>query len=287
MSTTAITPGNGVKIGVTTGAKTAVTTAEKTAVTTGEKTAATEVGFRAQIEGASLWDLVQMECLSRSRQVIRISGEGGVGYLYFADGRVIHAVTSTLVGEAAALEILSWTQGRFQPCERAWPASGTIESSCEALILRLAKRRDDAASNLVAFPARAGAGSRDLEVEIEVLHDEEGDMRAPTNSDQPVAPTAIGAARPELGADFPVMLRLGAGGAILKSKGASEEMAGVVAYAHRLGQLAGELLGVEPLVAIECTFSDGRLVIFDEDNGETVALRPRPDTNLQPLRDRL
>ena len=50
------------------------------------------VGFRAQISGASLWDLVQMECLSRSRQVIRISGEGGVGYLYFADGRVVHAV---------------------------------------------------------------------------------------------------------------------------------------------------------------------------------------------------
>ena len=45
------------------------------------------VGFRAHISGASLWDLVQMECLSRSRQVIRISGEGGIGYLYFMEGR--------------------------------------------------------------------------------------------------------------------------------------------------------------------------------------------------------
>ena len=116
-----------------------------------------EVGFRAQISGASLWDLVQMECLSRSRQVVRVSGEGGVGYLYFAEGRVVHAVTSKLMGETAALEILGWTNGAFQPCERAWPAAFTIESSCEGLILRLAKRRDEGAANLVAFPARGGA----------------------------------------------------------------------------------------------------------------------------------
>jgi hypothetical protein len=251
------------------------------------------VGFRAQINGASLWDLVQMECLSRSRQVIRISGEGGVGYLYFAEGRVVHAVTSKLVGEAAALEILSWTNGLFQPCERAWPATGTIETSCEGLILRLAKRRDELANNLVAFPARAAtpatgnpADDNQFEqIEIEELH-EEGEMRAPNNVDQPAQPTAINS-RSDLTADFPVMLRLGPGGSIVKNKGATEEMAGVVAYAHRLGQLAGELLGLEPFVAIECVFADGRLLMFDEDNGDIVALRPRGDTNLQPLRDRL
>ena len=251
------------------------------------------VGFRAQISGASLWDLVQMECLSRSRQVIRVSGEGGVGYLYFADGRVVHAVTSKLIGEAAALEILGWTNGLFQPCERAWPATGAIETSCEGLILRLAKRRDEAATNLVAFPARAPAvASADPvddnqfeEIEIEELH-EEGEMRAPNNVDQPAPPTAI-SSRADLTADFPVMLRLGPGGSIVKNKGATEEMAGVVAYAHRLGQLAGELLGLEAFVAIECVFADGRLLMFDEDNGDIVALRPRGDTNLQPLRDRL
>jgi hypothetical protein len=259
---------------------------------------AAAVGFRAQISGASLWDLVQMECLSRSRQVIRISGEGGVGYLYFMEGRVVHAVTSKLVGEAAALEILSWTNGVFQPCQRAWPATSTIETSCEGLILRLAKRRDEAASNLVAFPARsitpgnggvgAAADEHEFEeIEIEELH-QEGEMRAPTNSidQQPPSPTAIGPAA-DLSADFPVMLRLGAGGSIIKNKGASEDLAGVVAYAHRLGQLAGELLGLDPFVAMECTFSDGRFLIFDEENGDTVALRPRTETNLQPLRDRL
>jgi hypothetical protein len=253
------------------------------------------VGFRAQLNGASLWDLVQMECLTRARQVIRISGDGGVGYLYFNEGRLVHAVTSRLIGEAAAMEILSWTNGLFQACDRAWPASMTVETSCEALILRLAKRRDEAATNLVAFPGRAvaaggggdnggGEETQFEEIEIEELH-EEGDMRAPTNIDQPAGPTEIG--RADLTNDFPVVLRLGAGGAIVKNKGATEEMAGVVAYAHRLGQLAGELLGIEPFVAMECTFAQGRFLIFDEANGDTVALRPRTETNLQPLRDRL
>ena len=246
------------------------------------------VGFRAQISGASLWDLVQMECLSRSRQVVRVSGEGGVGYLYFAEGRVVHAVTSRLMGEVAALEILGWTNGLFQPCQRAWPAAFTIETSCEGLILRLAKRRDEGASNLVAFPGggtTAGAGDDDDQFEeIEIVEIKEGEMAAPNNVDHPVPPAL---ARPDISAEFPVTLRLAAGGGVLTSKGASEDMAGVVAYAHRLGQLAGELLGLDAFVAMECTFSEGRLLLFEEESGETVALRPRTESNLQPLRDKL
>jgi hypothetical protein len=241
-------------------------------------------GFRAQFSGASLWDLVQMECLSRLRQVVRVSGEGGVGYLYFAEGRIVHAVTSRLMGETAALEILGWTNGLFQPCERAWPAAFTIESSCEGLILRLAKRRDEGATNLVAFPGGGGADDDQFEeIEIEEVH-QEGEMRAPNNIDQ-AAPPAIG--RSDASAEFPVTLRLAPGGAILTNKGADEELAGVVAYAHRLGQLAGELLGIDPFVAMECTFSEGRMLLFEEENGETVALCPRAEGNLQPLRDKL
>lgn len=258
--------------------------------------ASSTLGFRAQISGASLWDLVQLECLARSRQVVRVNGEGGVGYLYFAEGRVVHAATARLIGATAALEILGWTNGLFQPCERAWPAAYTIETSCEALILNVAKRRDEAATNLVAFPGRpAPAGSApDDDEQFEVLEIEElkqeGEMRAPNNGDRtqtPVPPQAA-AVRSEISAEFPVTMRLAPGGGILTSKGADEEMAGVVAYAQRLAQLTGELLGLDGFVAMECSFSEeGRLLLFQEENGETVALRPRVENNLQPLRDKL
>lgn len=248
------------------------------------------VGFRAQLSGASLWDLVQMECQARSRLVVRVKGEGGIGYLYFAGGRVVHAVTADRVGEAAALEILSWTNGLFQPCQRDWPAAETIQAPCEALILYVAKRRDDeGASNVVAFPARVGADPTEEMAfdEVQMLEfGEEGmaDMRSP-NIDQP--PPTVPLARTEITAEFPVVLRLGANGAVLKNKGGNDELAGVVAYAQRLVQLAGELLGLDEFVAMECGFSDGRCLIFTEENGETVALRPRPETNLQPIREKL
>ena len=73
-----------------------------------------------------------MECLARSHRVVQVVGEGGVGYLYFDRGRIVHATTAQRTGEAAALEILDWTNGSFQSCERGWPAQATIRTSHEA-----------------------------------------------------------------------------------------------------------------------------------------------------------
>ncbi len=59
---------------------------------------------------------------SRARAlVVLVTGEGGIGYLYFDHGQIVHAVTTDHMGEAAALEILGWTNGSFQPCNRPWP----------------------------------------------------------------------------------------------------------------------------------------------------------------------
>jgi len=91
----------------------------------------------------------------------------------------------------------------------------------------------------------------------------------------------------ESASDFPVLLRLGPGGGILRNEGGDEELAAVVANARRLGRLAGQLLGMDSFVAMECTLVSGRLLIYDEDNGETVALRVRNEASLQSLRERL
>ena len=84
-----------------------------------------------------------------------------------------------------------------------------------------------------------------------------------------------------------MFLRLGADGGILRSEGADEELAAVVANARRLGRLAGQLLGMDPFVAMECALASGRLLIYDDDDGETVALRVRNESSLQSLRERL
>jgi hypothetical protein len=293
------------RAGASSGAGPAV--AAPTATLRAPPAVAVPLGFRAQLTGASLWDLVQMECLGRSRRVVQVAGEGGVGYLYFAGGRVVHAVTSRLAGEAAALEILSWTNGSFQACERAWPAAATIDTSHEALILQAAKRRDEtAASNLVAFRGRQQDGeatpmgtTTGTTMGTEMGHQEiEGDVMAEIrNPNISQAGTAVSIARGEQLPDFSVMIRVGANGAILKNKGAGEEMAGVVAYALRLVELVGDLLGLDRFVAMECTFKEtpgsgvprgsDRCLLFTEANGDSVALRPRPESNIQPLRESL
>jgi hypothetical protein len=272
-------------------------------VTTPGTTSSSVRGFSAQLRGVSLWDLVQMECLTRSRLAVQVVGDGGVGYLFFDRGRIVHATTAVRAGEAAALEILGWTNGSFQPCERPWPEGPTILTSHEALILEVARRRDEGrASNLVAFPGRseaAPASSAETFEEIEmsdVPDEREENMRSTKigeslpGSDPAAKPPALGsiertATSPD--ATFSVVLRLGANGALISNRGGDEDMAQGISYVHRLVQLAGELLGLEPFSALECAFTEGRCIMFAEGEGEVVALRPRPEAALGALRERL
>ena len=46
-------------------------------------------------------------------------------------------------------------------------------------------------------------------------------------------------------------------------------------------------MGIDDFIALECTFTSRRCVIFVEENGDIVALWPRAEANLQPLRDKL
>ena len=104
---------------------------------------------------------------------------------------------------------------------------------------------------------------------------------------------------PEPPFDLAVLLRVASNGAIVTNKGGSEDLAGVVAYTQRLVELVGELLGLERFVALECVFKppEGgtgakgapveRCLVFSESNGDSVLVRPRPDGNLQALRDKL
>ena len=260
-------------------------------------------GFSAQLRGASLWDLIQMECLARSHRVVQVIGEGGVGYLYFDRGQIVHATTAQRTGEAAALEILDWTNGSFQSCERSWPTQASIRTSHEGLILQAAQLRDERrASNLVAFPARGAGGDevdRYEELELSELDEGEGgDMRSPGSDEAALTPkpvvngasgsNAANGGRSELGpvGDFAVMMRLGPNGAVVSNRGGNEELAETVAYSHRLLQLTGELLGFDEFSAVECGFVDGRCIVFS-DGDEVVTLRPRPEVNLQALREKL
>jgi hypothetical protein len=106
-------------------------------------------GFQARFKGASLADLVQMACLSGTKAVVRVTSGSKVGHLFFRGGALVHASVSALAGQApsltgepAAMEMLSWNWGTFEPAELEWTRD-TISASWQGLLMRAAQIMDE------------------------------------------------------------------------------------------------------------------------------------------------
>ena len=70
-------------------------------------------GFRAHLEGVKLHDLVLLQGLVQASGVFLVLAGERSGSLHFFEGQLFHAETVDLSGDAAALEILSWSEGEF------------------------------------------------------------------------------------------------------------------------------------------------------------------------------
>jgi CheY-like chemotaxis protein len=72
-----------------------------------------EGGFRG-MQSKSLVDLIQLECLSRSSSVLRVTQGTLEGKIWVQTGEIIDAATANFTGEDAFQEILSWKSGNFE-----------------------------------------------------------------------------------------------------------------------------------------------------------------------------
>ena len=245
-----------------------------------------ESGFRANLHGASLADLVQMECLSGRERVIRVSSGGEVGYIFFRGGQIVHAVSRRGIGETAALEILRWNDGTFEPCSAGWPDRDSISSNWQNLLLIAAQHRDESGRhNLVAFPGARAAVPR---------------LSSSPPPPPVVAPVSSRAERSErleasvnpessapLLAQVRAAVRIDPAGNVVSSKGDAEELTQVAAYAARLAELVGDGLGMQGLVSVEVTQHRSRTLIYKEKTGNTFALSASPEADLSQVRERL
>ncbi len=237
-----------------------------------------ESGFRANLNGASLADLVQMECLSGRQRVIRVSSGSDVGYLFFRGGQIVHAISRQDIGEGAALEILRWQTGTFEPCNAGWPDRDSISSNWQNLLLTAAQQHDESGRhNLVAFPGvRASARA----------------SSPPPSAAAPRTPSRLKAgatgdvATPAL-AQVKAAVRIDQTGNLVSSKGAAEELTQIAAYASRLAELVGDGLGMQGLVSVEVVKQRTRTLIYKEKNGNTFALTAALETDLSHVRERL
>ena len=103
-----------------------------------------EPGFRG-IQSKSLMDIIQMECLSRSSTVLRITRGPLVAKLWIQDGELIDAEAEGANGEAAFRRILSWKSGTFENLPAEPNHVRNIMKPVNALLLESAQDMDEAA----------------------------------------------------------------------------------------------------------------------------------------------
>src|SRR5436309_3429270 len=73
----------------------------------------TEGGFRG-VQSKSLVDIIQLECISQSSSVLRITNGPFSGKIWIQDGEIIDAEAEGTQGEPAFTKILSWKAGSFE-----------------------------------------------------------------------------------------------------------------------------------------------------------------------------
>jgi hypothetical protein len=238
----------------------------------------TRLGFSANLNSSSLADLVQLQCLSGSTSVARVSSGDDIGYLYFRDGRVVHAMSPSNIGEEAAMEMLSWSFGAFEVCNAGWPEKESLHGTFQGLLLRAAQQRDESSHrNLLRFPRPAGTPAVVDAAAAEPYDLVPDSRRRPTTSSTP----------PSAGPRVQAVVRLDANGVTLTAKGnGANELADASALSVELARLIGEALALEELVAIEALTTRQRTLVIRERPGGLVAVRAPLEVDLSAVRER-
>ena len=249
--------------------------------------AASEEGFSANLRGASLPDLVQMECFGNSTLVVRVVSGNDEGYLYFHAGQIVHAMSAGATGEAAALEILAWNRGSFEPCNAGWPSEFTIVKPWQALLIAAATARDEARRNVLDFPRERAQGPTMIQKPPKPIQtsSQPPTNRSPTTPLPLSAPAQSGMTPSARGIERAV--RLDADGRVLSTRGDADELAAMTAYALRLSALVGDELGMGELRAVESLVNGTRRLFYTEPDGKLIGVEARTEVDIAPLREKL
>lgn len=104
-------------------------------------------GFRG-VQSKTLVDIIQLECLTQSSAILKISSAHGEGRIWIQRGEIIDAATGGALGKEAFLEMLRWRAGSFEILPSDVPRPRTIFSSYESLLMETAQFMDEADADL-------------------------------------------------------------------------------------------------------------------------------------------
>ncbi len=181
--------------------------------------------------GATLQDLIQMECLTLATRSVKVETHDKVGVIYFAGGQVVHAQVGSVQGEEAFYEMLRWKNGNFTIQDGVRPTEETITRHWQGLLLESASRNDESTV----------AGIPDLQVGGEVIQLD----KAQFMQRDPVIEVL---ADPEVIAG----VQFSEDGSLLEAKSDdAENMQAAFAFNIELLRLIGQSLGAENLKEVD------------------------------------
>src|SRR5262249_44939193 len=102
----------------------------------------TDSGFRG-VQSKSLVDIIQLECISQSSSLLRITNGHLTGKIWIQDGEIVDAEADELKGEPAFQRILSWRAGNFETLPADPNRPRTITKSYNGLLLETAQALDE------------------------------------------------------------------------------------------------------------------------------------------------
>jgi hypothetical protein len=236
-------------------------------------------GFEGQLRCASLADLIQLQCSTRARAALRVSSDGREGHLFFDEGQIVHASAADQTGDEAVYEILNWTAGTFGKSTEPWPASPSVTTTWQYLLLSAAQRRDEMQQD---FP---GASTSRLVAVKKVLSSL---PPPPTSKVMETAPTLPRPARRLPAAavapkERPWVVvnalpgvvcaaRFDESGKALETRGDAAQLLALAVYMRQVAELMGENLGQSGFHAFECRGGGSTWVVFADSPRSHIAV---------------
>jgi len=101
------------------------------------------MAIEGDLKELSLTSLVQMLCLERRRAILQLSRRGEEGFIFVADGEIVHCALGRLEGEAAVYHLLSWSDGLFRVTEDQGEVPRTIGKNLNYLLIESTRIFDE------------------------------------------------------------------------------------------------------------------------------------------------
>src|SRR5205823_13152990 len=102
---------------------------------------------------------VQLECLSQSSTVLKITNGLAEGKIWIQNGEVVHAEAPGMAAEPAFQRILTWKTGSFENLPADLEKPRTIFTSYQGLLLNTVQAFDEAASQNLETPLECSAAA--------------------------------------------------------------------------------------------------------------------------------